>query len=146
MRRPTVRLGPMGLAIVTAALVGCAAPSEADEGVRVVEITIDGYHFVPDQFSVRQGETVRFEVSNPDRIGHELFIGTIAEQADRRAAMPTAPAEAEGGTRFGYGLYLPSLERGSFEYHFSSEDDLLIGCHLPGHWEEGMVATIEVEP
>ncbi len=31
-------------------------------------------------------------------------------------------------------------------YVFSAESDLLIGCHIPGHWEHGMVATIDVEP
>ena len=147
MRRRSMRLGALGLVVLSLALVGCGSSDAAASGVRVVAITIDGYHFVPDHFTVRQGETVRFEVTNPDRIGHELFIGTIAEQADRRAAMPTAPADAGGdGTHFGYGLSLPAREAGSFEYHFSSDDDLLIGCHLPGHWEKGMVATIDVEP
>ena len=49
-------------------------------------------------------------------------------------------------THFGYGIYLPAFSDGEFDYVFNSDADLLIGCHLPGHWEAGMVATIAVAP
>jgi uncharacterized cupredoxin-like copper-binding protein len=85
-------------------------------------------------------------ISNPDTRGHELFIGTIAEQAERREAGPTAPPSAEDVTHFGYGIYIPPMSGGELDYAFSAETDLLIGCHLPGPWEAGMVATIDVQP
>ena len=127
-------------------LSGCGGAVSVDDGEpRTIEITIDGYHFVPDHFSVRQGESIQFLISNPDTIGHELFIGTIAEQAKRRQAEPSVPAEEEVVTSFGYGIYIPPLSEGELDYAFSADTDLLIGCHLPGHWEAGMVATIDVQ-
>ena len=135
------------LGAVVAVLAGCAAvgpsPSEAP---RTIDVTIDGYHFVLDHFAVHRNESVRFLVSNPDRIGHELYIGTIAEQAERREVGVPAPSEGARVASFGYGLYLPAYAEGEFDYVFSADEDLLIGCHLPGHWEAGMVATIDVEP
>ena len=101
---------------------------------------------MPDHFTVRQGESVRFLISNPDTIGHELFIGTVAEQAERRMAAPSIPTDDETATHFGYGIYIPAFSEGELDYAFSSDTDLLIGCHLPGHWEAGMVATIDVQP
>lgn len=133
--------------VVVLLLTGCggvAAPADPGEP-RTIEIDIDGYHFVPDHFTVRRGESVRFLVSNPDDIGHELFIGTIAEQAARRGSGVAVPS-TEATTRFGYGIYLPALTDGELDYAFSRDEDLLIGCHLPGHWEAGMVATIDVQP
>jgi len=150
MWKAATHAGRRGLVSATLLLVlaGCAA-SQADataDGARVVDIEIDGYHFVPDHFTVNEGETVRFKVSNPDRIGHELYLGTVAEQAARRQAQPPSPEDAGAVTHFGYGIYLPAFADGEFEYTFSSDTDLLIGCHLPGHWEAGMVATIDVVP
>lgn len=127
-------------------LAGCGVSgglTDRDEP-RTIEIDIDGYHFVPDHFEVATGETVRFMISNPDDIGHELFIGTAAEQAARRAAGVPEPSGAAGISHFGYGIYLPAHSDGELDYAFSGDEDLLIGCHLPGHWEAGMVATIDV--
>lgn len=149
MRQATHGLTTYGLGLALIVLVaGCtaggAAPTTGEP--RIIDVTIDGYHFIPDHFTVRRGESVRFLVSNPDRIGHELFIGTIEEQAARRGTGGATPTEAEGVAHFGYGIYLPALTDGEFDYVFDSETDLLIGCHIPGHWEHGMVATIDVEP
>jgi uncharacterized cupredoxin-like copper-binding protein len=146
----STRRGAIRGVAVAAVLLAASACGGAATGVegepRVIEIEIDGFHFVPDHFTVHQDEVVRFMISNPDTRGHELFIGTIAEQAERREAGPTAPPSAEDVTHFGYGIYIPPMSDGELDYAFSAETDLLIGCHLPGHWEAGMVATIDVQP
>jgi uncharacterized cupredoxin-like copper-binding protein len=127
-------------------LAGCGASGALGgrDEPRTIDIGIDGYHFVPDHFEVATGESVRFMISNPDDIAHELFIGTAAEQAARRAAGVPEPSGAADVSHFGYGIYLPALSDGELDYAFSGDEDLLIGCHLPGHWEAGMVATIDV--
>lgn len=132
------------VAVVGLAACGATAGSIGPAEPRTIEINIDGYHFVPDHFEVAAGETVRFMISNPDDIGHELFIGTAAEQADRRASGVAEPSGSANVSHFGYGIYLPAFSDGELDYAFSDDEDLLIGCHLPGHWEAGMVATIDV--
>lgn len=149
MRKAMGALTAYGLPLAMIVLLAsCAAGGSAAAPAepRIIDITIDGYHFVPDHFAVHRGESVRFLVSNPDRIGHELFIGTIEEQAARRGTEATSPSDTSDVAHFGYGIYLPALTDGEFDYVFSAESDLLIGCHIPGHWERGMVATIDVEP
>jgi len=148
MQKPTYKAKSIWAAAIVALLAGCAAsgPTPSAAEPRIIDITIDGYHFVPDHFAVHRGESVRFLVSNPDRIGHELFIGTIEEQASRRGTEVASPSDTSDVAHFGYGIYLPALTDGEFDYVFSAESDLLIGCHIPGHWEHGMVATIDVEP
>jgi uncharacterized cupredoxin-like copper-binding protein len=144
---PTTWARPgLGLIVAATVVAGCAASAAPAGTPRTIEITVDGYHFVPDHFQVRRGESIRFVVTNPDTIGHELYIGTVAEQAARRAADVAAPSDPASVTHFGYGIYLPAFADGEFDYSFSADTDLLIGCHLPGHWEAGMVATIDVTP
>jgi len=146
MNGAKTRIGWLASAGVVLLLASCAAGSGPSAAVRDIEVTIDGYHFVPDHFTVSRGESVRFVVTNPDDIAHELYIGTVAEQAARRETGVAAPSDLGSVTHFGYGIYVPAFAEGEFDYVFSGDDDLLIGCHLPGHWEAGMVATIDVQP
>lgn len=144
---PTTWARPALALLLAAALTSaCAIDATPAGAVRTVEVTIDGYHFVPDHLSVHRGESIRFVVTNPDTIAHELYIGTPAEQAARRAATVAPPSNPATVTHFGYGIYLPAFADGEFNYTFSADADLLIGCHLPGHWEAGMIATIDVTP
>ena len=69
----------VGLAFVLVACSPSAARRDVPEGTdRIVEIAIDGMHYVPDRIEVNEGELVAFIVTNPDKIPHELYIGTEA--------------------------------------------------------------------
>jgi uncharacterized cupredoxin-like copper-binding protein len=137
---------------VTLTLVLSACLGDGDEGsaspppsVRIVELSMDGMRFTPERVEVRLHDTVRFMVSNPEDIPHEVFIGSEAEQLVHRAAHASiAPQEQADVPHYGYGTYIPAWGTGQFEYRFDASDEVMIGCHLPGHWEAGMKALIVV--
>lgn len=91
------------------------------------------------QFSV--GETVTFEVTNSGSSRHELYLGDSAAQehhAEEMAEMGGMGHDEPGGV---------SVEPGAtetLEYTFDRAGEVLAGCHEPGHYEAGMVATITV--
>jgi uncharacterized cupredoxin-like copper-binding protein len=112
---------------------------------RIIELTMEGMRFIPDRIEVELGETVRFVVQNPDLIPHEVLIGSEAEQLEHHDAHASAPpADQANVPHYGYGLYVPARGTGQFVYRFDSPGEVMIGCHLPGHWEAGMKATIVV--
>lgn len=122
--------------------VGTASPAPT---VRIVELSMDGMRFSPDRLEVRLHETVRFLVRNPEDIPHEVFIGSEAEQLTHRAAHGSAaPQEQADVPHYGYGAFIPAFGTGQFEYRFDAPGEVMIGCHLPGHWEAGMRALIVV--
>jgi uncharacterized cupredoxin-like copper-binding protein len=141
------------LLAVMAAIIAACAPA-AGQGptvrpeARVVELTITAdARFSPDRIGVRTGETIRFVVSNPTSSDHELFIGSAAEQAVHHAKhLGLPPGEQAAVSHFGYGIFLPAFGDGALEYHFANAGEVLIGCHLPGHYEGGHVATVIVGP
>ena len=106
---------------------------------------VEPFGYDPSAVEVRQGETVHFVVRNPTPIAREMYIGSELEQgtseAEHRGASPPA-----GATHLGYGIYVVARGTRTLDFTFSHPGDILIGCHLPGHYAAGHVATIHVLP
>jgi uncharacterized cupredoxin-like copper-binding protein len=147
MKQPLQTLvATISVAILSAGCSVGGVQSGTDANPRVIQLTVDGYHFVPDTIEVTLGETVRLVVTNPTDMAHEVYIGTPAEQiADEAAHASTTPLQQpKVTTQYGYGVYLAAYSTVDFRYHFSSRDEVMIGCHLPGHWAKGMKIAITV--
>jgi uncharacterized cupredoxin-like copper-binding protein len=140
----------MLLAAVATIIAACAPPAGQGPTVgpeaRVMELRISAdARFTPDRVAVQAGETIRFVVENPTSSDHELFIGSATEQEMHHADhIGLPPAEQAAISHFGYGIFLPAFGDGVLEYHFAEPGEVLIGCHLPGHFEGGHVATVVI--
>ena len=98
----------------------------------------DDLRFDPSHIDVRVGETVRFELINSGQVVHEFLIGDEEEQAEYAREM------GEGGHGAHSDESVEPGGRSTIEYTFAEAGELLAGCHEPGHYEGGMVATITV--
>ena len=131
MTRP--RLVAAGLVAVLS--VAC---SPAEAGLRVVTITIEHSRFDPALVTVEPGSTVRFVVHNRDPIAHEFLIGDEAAQLRHETG-----TEPEHGARAGE-LSIPAGETRITTYTFPLIGRLLIGCHLPSHYDYGMRGAVRI--
>lgn len=152
VRRARSLVAPVLLTLVGTACGGGggqeATEGTAPAGVRTVRIEMRDVAFSPDRVGVRPGETVRFVFRNVGKIRHEAFIGDEAaqeahevEMRERRSqgtSMTMAHAGDEGG------ITVEPGETGELTHAFKAGDQLLIGCHEPGHYEAGMKVVIEV--
>lgn len=105
---------------------------------RRIELTIRHSRFEPSEIAVPHGSTVRFVIRNTDPIDHEFILGDQAVQ-DRH----------EKGTDPHHGaipgeVSVPAGEVASTTYSFEEPGVLLLGCHLPGHWDYGMRGVVKV--
>lgn len=146
MRRRWTRIASSiaATAAVGSLIVGCASGATASpsDGPRVIGVRMtDDLRFEPAEFSVEAGETVRFEVTNAGGAVHEFLIGD--EAAQERFEMEMAEGGMEHETDAGVSVQPGETE--AFEYTFTEAGELLAGCHEPGHYDGGMVATISVE-
>jgi uncharacterized cupredoxin-like copper-binding protein len=120
-------------------------PAEISEADRVVEVTAtDDLMFDPSSVAVSKGETIEFNVSNIGTVGHEFVLGDASfqlaheeEMADMEGDM-LPPDEA-------YAISLAPGETSSIAWTFTSDGEIEYGCHVPGHYEGGMVGTVLVE-
>ena len=145
MHRPVI----VPLAALAALLAACSAPVASSPtspsgaaSPRVIAVTmIDTLRFEPDGFSVALGETVRFEVTNAGAIRHEFFIGDADAQADHEAEMVEMGGMLHDEPN---GISVEPGETKVLEHTFDYADSVLIGCHVAGHYADGMVATVSI--
>jgi uncharacterized cupredoxin-like copper-binding protein len=134
----------VGLAVVLAACAPSGGGgSPTDQGLRTVQVQMtDELRFEPAEFTVQAGETVRFEVTNAGAIVHEFLIGDEAAQDEFETEMSEGDGMAHDSDA---GVSVEPGQTEAFEYTFAEAEQLLAGCHEPGHYDGGMVADITVE-
>lgn len=129
---------------LTGALAACAllaagcSSAGATAAVREVEVTLEHSRFVPAVFEVGAGESVRFVVHNTDPIDHEFILGDDSVQTRHENGREQHHGEVPGE------VSVPAGETRTTTYTFSAPGRLVIGCHLPGHYDYGMRALVEV--
>jgi uncharacterized cupredoxin-like copper-binding protein len=148
MRRLTFQLiAGVALALALAACSGgddsgSASPSSGD-GMRTVTATLSDEMTIQlseSDFSV--GETVRFEVTNSGAIPHEFYLGDAEAQEHHADEMAEMGAEMMHDEEDGIAVEPGATE--TLEYTFEQAGEILAGCHQPGHYAAGMVASITV--
>lgn len=138
MRR-VVLIGVIAVMLVSGAgLVAASAASPVPEGPVEVKLTIRHSRFVPAAITLPAGTTVRFVVDNTDSIAHELIVGGRVVQDNHEKGTDTVHAGVAGE------VSVPPGEVRSTTYEFESPGEVLMGCHLPGHWDYGMRGQITV--
>lgn len=137
---PRPQLFAIAIAVILSACASGGGASRPEPRTIQVEMT-DELRFTPAEFTVKAGETVRVEVANRGQIIHEFLIGDEAAQETFEMEM----AERDGmphHTDAGVSVEPGGTE--AVEYTFDEPGQLLAGCHEPGHYDGGMVATIVV--
>jgi uncharacterized cupredoxin-like copper-binding protein len=123
---------------------------------REVTIIARDYSYQPDPVDLVPGETVLLHVVNAGLDVHEVVIGDadtqdaweVAEAATIGAPPGPTPAVSvppgleglrivvESGERVDAGWTVPAAA--------AAGPPLIVGCHIPGHWEKGMHVPIRL--
>lgn len=119
-------------------LGACASGSGA--GTRTVRVILGHLRFAPNALRVEAGTTVTFVLVNGEAIDHEFVVGP--EEVQQEHAKVAASGE-HGGHGFNR-VAVPANKTVRFEYTFDQPGTLLYGCHVEGHYEQGMRGTVTV--
>jgi uncharacterized cupredoxin-like copper-binding protein len=141
MRRMTI-LSIVGLALVLGACGGGDGPEgSGPAGATVVAATLSddmAIELAESEFQV--GETVRFEITNVGTAAHEFYLGD-AEAQERHAEEMAEEGMAHDDAN---GVSVAPGATEALEVTFEQAGEILAGCHEPGHYEAGMVASMTV--
>lgn len=118
-----------------ASAVGMPAPASQASQTYHVTLTDDMKMTFTPALSIKQGEVVRFMVSNKGQLPHEFSIGSIDEQNKHRELMRAMPdMKHDDGTT----LSLAPGESAEMGWHFMGLNFVEFSCNVPGHSEAGM--------
>jgi uncharacterized cupredoxin-like copper-binding protein len=146
------------VAAVAAMSGGCeAGPAPAtppivaggSEAPREVNLVAKDYSFLPATLDLVPGETVLLHLINGGLEVHEAIIGDAAVQDAWEVAEAAVAGAPPGPTPLvsvppdvaGLRVVVRSGERVDVVWTVPSDGaatGLIVGCHIPGHWERGM--------
>ncbi|HDY99455.1 MAG TPA: copper-binding protein [Pseudomonas sabulinigri] len=138
---------------------------KASEVTRTIEVSMHDNYFEPENLSVSDGETVRFEITNQGGLVHEFNIGTAAmhegHQADMLMMVQHGVLKGDKLDRsmmemdMGNGqtmkhddpnsVLLEPGEQGEIIWTFAKTANLQFACNVPGHYQAGMQGEISVQ-
>ena len=121
---------------------------------REVNIVMKDYLFIPSVLDLAPGETVLFHIVNGGLTVHEAIIGDAATQQAWETAEaanadpppgPTPVVSVPAGMD-GFRVVVESGQERDIRWTVPTDipEALILGCHIPGHWEKGMQAPIRL--
>src|SRR4051812_44552291 len=148
--------------ILAAALAACDSGPGATPPItpgtaaapRELNVIAKDYTFVPAIVDLVPGETVSLHLVNGGEVVHEAVFGGSATQAGWEAAEAAAAGAPPGPTPVGTvapgvaGLRVVATSGQRTDATWTvpadgpSEPGFVVGCHIPGHFEQGMVVPV----
>ena len=104
---------------------------------------IDAMRFLPDTINVKEGETIRFVVTNSGRMMHEMVIGTPQKLKEHAAMMAKSPGMQHDAP---YLAHVAPGKTGEIVWTFNRPGTFEFACLIAGHYEAGMRGTLVVTP
>lgn len=117
-------------------------PGVASQVNRTVNIVMDdAMRFIPAHLTIRQGETVRFQVKNSGKIEHEFVLGTERELKEHNELMEKFPEMEHDEANM---VRVAPGQSGEVIWHFTKTGEVHFACLIPGHFDAGMKGKIRV--
>jgi len=109
---------------------------------RTIKVAMsDKMRFSPDSITIKQGETVKFVVSNNGKMLHEMVIGTMEELMEHNDMMKKFP---EMEHEEPYMTHVAPRKSEALVWTFNRPGDFGFACLIPGHFDAGMIGRIKV--
>ena len=116
---------------------------KAAQVTRTIQVEMrDTMRFVPANFSIKHGETIRFVVKNMGKLKHEFTLGTDKDLKEHYEVMKKFPEMEHADDNM---LSVAPGQTGEMLWKFSQAGSVNIACLHVGHYEAGMKGVVKVE-
>ncbi len=118
-------------------------PGNPEAVARNIEIEARDIAFDVTQLTIKPGTTVRFVIRNTGKLPHEFVLGTASEQAEHakemQGMMPGMKHDDPNAVTVEPG------QTAELIWQFSEQPQQIeYACHVPGHFEAGMLGKIDL--
>lgn len=117
-------------------------PGDEKQIDRTIKVSAsDNLRFKPESLSVKQGETIRFTVTNSGKMAHAFVIATPQQQQDYQQMMERMPTMPQSGSN---AITVEPGKTRTLIWQFTQPGIVQFACHEAGHYAAGMVGNINV--
>ena len=132
---------------------------------RTIEVKMYDNYYEPNVFKIKKGETVKFKVKNLGELVHEFNIANpmmhikhqpemelmveneilLGDRIDKDKMQKMAAMDKSMGHSHSNSVLLAPKEEGTLIWKFENAVNIEIACNVPGHYQAGMVAAVNLD-
>mgnify|MGYP001426472647 FL=1 len=138
---------------------------KVEEINRTIKVVMYDNYYEPSNFSIKSGETIKFEVINAGELVHEFNIANammhkkhqpemekmveneilLADSIDKDKMKKMAKMDKAMGHSHSNSVLLEPKEKGDIVWKFENAMNIEIACNVPGHYQVGMIAKVDIK-
>ena len=143
---------------------GPSGAGKASKVSRTIKVTMHDNYYEPASIKVKEGETVKFVITNKGELVHEFNLGTpdshMAHGPEMQMMVDHGILEADRinwkmakkmQKEMGHGMHkeansalLEPGKSGTIIWQFPKHGTIEFACNVPGHYDAGMVGEIDL--
>ena len=132
---------------------------------RVIKVIMYDNYYEPSTFQIKKGETIKFEVVNAGELVHEFNIANkmmhikhqpemtkmveneilLANSIDKDKMKKLAKTDKSMGHSHSNSVLLEPKQKGNIIWKFDNAINIEIACNVPGHYQTGMIAKVDIK-
>ena len=135
-----------------------------NEVSRIIKVKMYDNYYEPSSFSIEAGETIKFEVENVGMLVHEFNIANkmmhmkhqpemskmaengilLAFSIDKEKMKKMAKMDKSMAHSHSNSVLLEPKQKGEIIWNFINAVNIEIACNVPGHYQAGMIAKVNI--
>ena len=132
---------------------------------RIIKVIMYDNYYEPSSFQINAGETIKFEVENAGDLVHEFNIANktmhmkhqpemekmfdneilSADFIDKEKMKKMAKMDKSMGHSHSNSVLLEPKQKGDIIWKFDNAVDIEVACNIPGHYQAGMIAEVNIK-
>ncbi len=132
---------------------------------RIIKVMMYDNYYEPSSFQINAGETIKFEVENAGDLVHEFNIANkmmhmkhqpemekmvdneilFADFIDKEKMKKMAKMDKSMGHSHSNSVLLEPKQKGEIIWKFDNAVDVEVACNIPGHYQAGMIAEVNIK-
>ena len=132
---------------------------------RVIKVVMYDNYYEPSSFQIKEGETIKFEVENAGMLVHEFNIANkmmhmkhqpemikmaengilLAFSIDKKKMKKMAEMDKSMGHSHSNSVLLEPKQKGDIIWKFDNAVNIEVACNVPGHYQAGMIAKVNIK-
>ena len=136
-----------------------------NEVSRVIKVIMYDNYYEPNSFKVKAGETIKFEVENVGELVHEFNIANkmmhmkhqpemqkmveneilLSDSIDKDKMKKMAKIDKSMAHSHSNSVLLEPKQKGEIIWKFDNAANIEIACNVPGHYQAGMIAPVNIK-